>query len=414
MLTALLARSGECMEEFNGQELSILVWSVGRLARAAGLQHLLLQAGRSGSMEEHARGERAAAAAAAGGEVQGDGSLAHDAAAAAGGSSADWRDQAGNNSSSRSTGGGSGSGGGGGWMHAAFRAAQQRMHAQDLSPQGLTCLLLSAARLGCPPRDAFLHHASSYLRRGLAQPPPPAPFTPEASHQQPGAPAAPFSPLGSLSASAPLPPLDAQSLSNLLLSLAHLGHPPSGAWMQDYEAASAQLLRDGLRSQAGTQTLLAPSPGPPAAIRRNASSPAPPSSLPAPPDAHPPSSSSHSLPPALEPQHLANTLWSMAKLGWSPGSDFLGLHLTCVASGASRCVTERRSKRQFTYTFKHSLSHSLSLSLTHTHTLCRIKPAELAMVLHALSVFKARAGPDWLRLCTEQVSHSLESCARGL
>lgn len=35
-----------------------------------------------------------------------------------------------------------------------------------------------------------------------------------------------------------------------------------------------------------------------------------------------------------------------------------------------------------------------------------MKPAELAMVLHALTVFRAKAGHDWLRLCSDQVRHS--------
>ena len=174
------------------------------------------------------------------------------------------------------------------WMAAVLSAAQQRMHASDLSAQGVSCLLQACVSLQHLPEQALLRQLCLYSGQ--------AHWVTDSAGPQ--------------------------ALSGQLLSLAHLDHAPSDECMVRYEAAAMRCMAHEAEQQRG----------------------------------------------GLRPQHLANMLWGMAVVGWTPSPEFASLHLALTA-----------------------------------RLLPAFKPEELAQVLGALARLKLRVGRSLLELVCIQV-----------
>ena len=147
------------------------------------------------------------------------------------------------------------------WMSALMYASQQRMHALDLEPQGISCILLACTRLQYRPQDAHLRQLCYFS---------------EQRH------------LRSVGVGAPSV-MSPQALSNLMLALAHLCYKPPESFMLAFEAAVISSIK--------TDT-----------------------------------SMRHHLGGKWTSQNLANLIWAMSQLDWTPSLDFTRLHLdlTCA------------------------------------------------------------------------------------
>ena len=201
-----LEQSMVLMQDFNGQELSSLAWSVAKIAEQSDLRPILaaISDRRFGGPDE---------------------STGLD------------------------------------WMSALLSSAQLRMHALDLSPQGMTCILLACSRLQHRPRDELLRQMCHYSER---------------QHLRPGG-------IGYPSA---VPP---QSLSNLLLALAHLDFRPPNEFMAAFEAAAIHSL--SMQNIVGRWTA----------------------------------------------QNLANVFWALSQLNWTPSCAFTRLHLETTSAMLPSC-----------------------------------------------------------------------------
>lgn len=312
-------------------------------------------------------------------------------------------------------------------------AALQRLHAGDLGAQGVTCVLLSAARLQHQPSDAVLRqlclHAQTLLLGGGGGYLPPRPQQQEqqqgtddrtndanspittthltgSSYLDAGAGTgtlAHISSGGSGSAST-LWAVEPQAVSNLLLALARLHYRPPAACMAAFEAAAARCMRSTLQRRRRRQlhSGLSSSPAPPAPASQHAPLNGPSSSSPSPtsawtpPASHSPtarsqhlaaasstqlSAASQHLPTApslqLLPEHLGSILWAMARLGWTPSPEFVQLHLLCTASLAPGFSSTR-----------------------------------MAQVLASLTHMRVRVGRQWLELACGQVRCAI-GCGMG-
>ncbi|KAG1671616.1 hypothetical protein FOA52_006847 [Chlamydomonas sp. UWO 241] len=342
VLSALAARSLQLMPDFSGQELANTAWALSRLAEAAGQGAMLTGDGGGGDGHQSSSWHGADAGAAPERGSSGDGS-----------------------------------GGGACWMAAALSAARQRMRARDLSPQGLSTVLLACARAGHAPPAELLRAACAYAGEavgwraaagggaaadGGAASEGSGSDSCSPSHE--GQQQAQARPLGAPAQS------DPQALSNLLLALSRLRHTPSPECMEAYEGAATELMRGALRAHhhhaaASPGTLGAQQQQQRGGRARGGSSgwraPGEAAAL------------------QLRPQHLANVSWAMARLTWAPGPAFTATLLALTAAWAGR-----------------------------------LQPLELTQVVGALSRMRVRAPREWLDVVCGQMAGSVGALdARG-
>ncbi|GAX74158.1 hypothetical protein CEUSTIGMA_g1607.t1 [Chlamydomonas eustigma] len=202
------------------------------------------------------------------------------------------------------------------WMERLLLAAQLRLHAADLSPQAVCCILLSCAKMGHRPPDVLLRSTCNMIKQELR-------------HQ--------YCP---------------QALSNLLLAFTYLGFRPQQDFLVECEAA--------LEIHMSNQPSLKGTPTQGVSVKHKD---------------FVRGFITRVSREELLPQHLANSLWSMAKMGWCPSPTYLHGHM------------------------------QLCVSFLH-----KFKSSEVAQMLLALSALGIRPSPDFLELMCIQAlpgSHNL-------
>ena len=441
-LTSMASQSARMLDGFSGQELACVAWAMSRMAQEGGHAALLVSppaarpgaaaavvtavkvsavgrgAARSGGLPPDASAEVAAAAAGAvGGTPDGHGGASATIVHAEISGNGSFHAAAPGPSCSSSSAAAP-------WMQRVLMAALQRLHAGDLGAQGVTCVLLSAARLQHQPSDAVLRqlclHAQTLLLGGGGGYLPSRPQQQEqqqgnddrtndanspiatthlmgGSHIDAGAGTITHISSGGSGSGSTSWAVEPQAVSNLLLALARMHYRPPAACMAAFEAAAARCMCSTLQRRRRRQlhSGLSSSPAPLTAASQHAPLNGPSSSSPSPtsawttPVSHSPTVRSQHLAAAVStqllaapqhlltapslqllPEHLGSILWAMARLGWTPSPEFVQLHLLCTASLAPGFSSTR-----------------------------------MAQVLAALTHMRVRVGRQWLELACGQVRH---------